>query len=175
MRRTVLHKAQELDFRLTMDYRRMGGVVWITVCVCVCVFVCWRGVCLLLKWFEESCKQQVGEASSPPFFSPSCSLFANENIVPWKECMNLNEHICHIVCLGFLLWIFIRTPLIRECKIKPVIINIPFLDLFFCLLKLNLFPHCSTKSCFGQTCKTNKLKKAEKHLISYKWVHACYP
>lgn len=76
---TVLYTARELDFSLTMDPPRMGGGVWTSVHV----WVCSGGGCLFLKWFEESCEQQVGEASLSSPSRPLCCLFlwASENML----------------------------------------------------------------------------------------------
>lgn len=136
--RAVLYKAQELDFRLTMDYRRMGGVVWTIICVC-------GGGVGFLKWFEESCEQQVGETSSS---SLSLSFCPCENLLLWKE--RTSEWCqCH-QCVYWVFWVYGRKALIRDCKIKSVIIKMPFIDQFFAFPKLKPIPdgHCSTKSVF---------------------------
>lgn len=149
----------------------------------------WGGcVCLFLKWFEESCEQQVGETSSSSLFSLllSCCVCtrqwkysAVERVHQWI----FREYISCNVCFVFLqlrfkgessvFWIFTRKTLIRGCKIKSVLINMPFFYLFFTSPKLkpapdgprNLF-FCDAKLKFEwaslQTFKVAKARQTNK-------------
>ena len=60
-------------------------VEWEALCEPPCVSAGCACVCLLLKWFEESYKQQVGDASSSSPLSPSLSFLYDAVKTFWFE------------------------------------------------------------------------------------------